>query len=537
MALLESKVPIKPVTGFARIDNAGPKTQIIPVVDNPIPSLDTSLTRTAQLLNGSTLSLQDIQNGYMTDSHIHQAVTRYAEKVIKEGYYLSGANQAAVKYVQTRLEMMTPATGTFWQKPFIQALRDGVKYANAFMIKRRFKKGDGPRVKGIRKIQGLNNKGAVGGYSTVSPLYMVPKFDSDRVLVNWELSVPGASEKKLLDLDDVIHHTYDKQSGGLYGISWLLPVLDDVRALRIVEEMVVHLIAKSLTPLIHHEVPDTTGTGRGRQEDVNRAAQQHNIMAVNGYIITPPNHKISMIGVESKALRAEGYLKVLRERVYAGLGVNPVMMGESGVTGIGVAESFTAVMHDRVRFIQKEFADTLTYEVIWELLLEGGFNPYFDERDRVYWKFNEVDVDRRIKEESHALLLYHGNAITEDELRQVLNLGPLSDSEREKTYSRLVKSSPVTNQGQSGSGEESGSDLKGVLSRHVLSVMKKGEPLSEESLMDAVSTYVEAMDRCEVDLIEKALHLAISDLTGSESPAAVISRIQGYLDIYAYKDY
>lgn len=564
MAITENNVPIRPVTGIARIDNAGSSSgtnkAVVPLVVNPAPTTDATFSRLSKLLNGSTTSFLDIQNGYMVDSYIHTAVSRYAEKVVKEGFYLSGQATSTVKYIQTRFDMMTASTGEYWQTPLVQALRDYVKFGNAFLVKARHKKGanlTGPKVKGIKKIQGLGTKGPIGGYYCMSPLYMSPGYDSDRVLINWKLSQPGASTPIFLGLDDVIHITYDKQSGGLYGVSWISSVLDDVRALRSMEEMVIQLIFKNLNPLVHHEVPDSTGTGRGRQEDVAAAAAKHDVMAVNGYIITPPGHKINVIGVESKALRAEGYLQFLRERVYAGLGVNPVMMGESGTSGVGVAESFTAIMHDRVRYFQKEFADTLTYRVIWELLAEGGFLPTFTERDRVFWNYNEVDVDRRVREEAHALLKYHGNAITETELRMALSLGSIADTDRKNMYLNLVQipqikakgsaPTPPTAGGATSKAPDAGAN-DSTESRHLLGAVKHalsalvqkelsaGAVPSNEDIAALVSTCVdgEAVRPTDatIDSINYAVALAVAGFTSQTGPALAISRIHAYMDIY-----
>lgn len=544
MAIIETNLPLRPITGFRRID-ATEASYSIPRIGNPSPEMDYGFSRAHSLLNGNSRTLKDIQNGYMTDGYIHQAVSRYAEKVIKEGYYFSG-EEAPVKYLQTRLDMMTVATGEFFFTPILEALRDYIKYANGYLLKARYDSSvvlSGPKVKGIRRIQGINGKGPIGGYYSVSPLHVSPKTE----YVNGVSTQTGwyidscVSGMKTVDKDDLIHITYDKQSGSISGIPWVIPALEDVRALRALEEMVIQLVFKSLNPLIHHEVPDSTGTGRGRQEDVTRTAQKHDVMAVNGYIITPPGHKIQMIGAESKALRAEGYLKMLRYRVYAALGVNPVMMGEASTTGVGVTEGFTAIMHDRVRFFQKEFADALTYGMLWELLEEGGYSPAMNSVDRAYWVFNEVDIDRRIKEESNNLLKYHGNAITEPELRATLKMSPIAESDRKDMYLNLVQIPQITAQASArGSAYQNATQeaatnisidgLKAFLTPSVTSGV-----IDSEHLCLQAKGYADAhgFDFMVKDSINDAIVLFCASTSESDSIVEKVSKLHAYLDVYA----
>jgi hypothetical protein len=442
--LTENGGPPVPRTGFHRISEAPKAPQEIPKIENPWSEYTYApgQSRSSLLSNAGSYTFEDIQNGYLADSYIHQAVSKYSEKITREGHYLAGQNQQAIEYIKTRLDMMTAATGVYWEMPIMQAIRDYVKFGTGFLIKVRMSKTSnifGQKKKGMRRTGAApgSTKAPVGAYFAASVTTLTPIVDSSNKLKTWRQTVGSTTVD--FDVEDCLVWAYDKQPGYLFGLSHLVSVLDDVRALRDCEEMIIHLIFKSLNPLIHHSVPDTTGTGLGDQSDVDRAASQHNVSAVNGYIVTPPNHTITAIGMESKALRAEGYLGLLKHRVYAGLGVSDLVMGDATTTSAGATEGFSAVMNDRVRFYQREIADYITYGIIWELLIEGGFNPIIDERDRVYWKFNEVDVDRKIREEAHELLLYQGNLITEDEVRTLQNRPVLADSDRQKLYINTVQ--------------------------------------------------------------------------------------------------
>lgn len=456
MAVANVSDKLKPITGFSNIDfkEATPRGGDIASVNDPTAKYEyggSNFSRGGMMRNPEKIALRDIHKGWLVDSYIRQGVVKYSEKLVKEGFRILGKNDDAVAYIKTRLDLMTFSTGTPWWQTLMRSIRDYVKYGNAFLVKSRFPAGTqlpGIKKKGMLIAKGKGEKASIGGYFNANVLTMQPMFEGSdpQELTSWRQT----SSTKTIDhkAADVLHWTYDKQSGSLWGVSMLLPVLDDVRSLRNVEEMVIQLIFKSLNPLFHHEVPDTTGTGLGQQKDVQRAASEYDIMPVNGYLVTPPGHKISVIGVESKALRAEGYLKFLRQRVYAGLGLSELIMGETE-SSLGMSDSFAALMHDHVRFCQRELSDYITYDIIWDLLIEGGFNPIFDERDRVFWEFNEVDIDRKIKEETHTSLLWTQNLLTLDEARELLGRGPVVDEAG--LYVHKVQT--VTSSSSDGSGK------------------------------------------------------------------------------------
>lgn len=548
MALLDERGgPPTPRTGFRprRVTEAPKRGGEIPLVDNPTAQftyLPGSNNRAGLLNNPGAVSFDDIQNGYMADSYIHQGSSKYAEKIVKEGWHLQGQNPSAVEYLYTRLDMMTASTGIYYMFPFMQSFRDYVKFGNGFLVKARLQKNAnifGMKKKGMRRTgtpEG-KNKPPVGGYFAASPTTLEPIFDQkSNKLKGWKQSSPGQGAVEF-DLDDVVHFAYDRQSGEIYGTSYLLPVLDDVRALRQCEEMICHLVFKSLNPLIHHEVPDTTGTGTGDQADVDRAAREHKVMAVNGYLVSPPGHKINVIGVESKALRAEGYISILKHRVFAGLGLSDLIMGEGSTTSVGASDSFSGVMHDRIRFCQKELADYLTYYILWELLIEGGFDPIFNPKDRVYWKFNEVDIDRRIREEAHWTQLYQGNVLTEDEARMMMNRPVLAESDRQKLYLNTVQiplaqagseSQAVSSSGNSGNSsgpkqpsaqkpakkEQATPDrtfftqVKRSVSDLVVKACASGTPLSTETILLTVDSCARTVEAVHGNLSPNAINTA-----------------------------
>ena len=94
------------------------------------------------------------------------------------------------------------------------------------------------------------------------------------------------------------------------------------------------------------------------------------------------------------------------------------MMGRGGVKQD--ADSMEEQVHDAVKYFQKSISNFIQNNLFNELLLEGGFNPILNEGDIVYFVFNEINLETKVKVENHYLNQYQGNAITFEELRQEL---------------------------------------------------------------------------------------------------------------------
>jgi hypothetical protein len=75
--------------------------------------------------------------------------------------------------------------------------------------------------------------------------------------------------------------------------------------------------------------------------------------------------------------------------------------------------------------------------ILNELLREGNFD-IMDIEHKVSLFAPEIDIDAKIKKETHIRGLFHGNCITEDEMRAELGRDPVDDAGRLKLYWTLV---------------------------------------------------------------------------------------------------
>jgi hypothetical protein len=386
----------------------------------------------------------DIDRAYNVESYIRQGIDKFVELVTKHGYWLDCETQEPIRYLTRRFQLMGLMTKKSMSILVDQLVLDFTKYGNAFWLKRR---GPSPDVPGIPKTGAHDRQEPILGYFRLDPKRMFPIFSADGTQqLSWDYR-PLMGEPKNYPIGDVIHFPFNVQAGTLWGNPGLLPVLEDARAYRQAEEYVLRLLYKHLNPLVHHEVPDLTGTGSGRQEDVDRAALSYQLVAPDGLLVTPPGHKIQILGAENHALRAEGYMKMFRERMYAGLNVNAMSMGESAHISVGTADVMTVVMHNRAKLIQRQLADILTEEVLYELLMEAGYDPT-NVLDDVRWKWIDMETEALLAKENHELQKWLNGVTTLDEVRRALGMKGLPPEDYMGSYVYMVRIPEIRAQGE-----------------------------------------------------------------------------------------
>lgn len=373
------------------------------------------------------------------DSYCRRAF-RYKEGLMfKEGWEFVGKNPRTISYIKERFRQMDQATGNPHKLLLRSVGADLIHFSNAFLAKVRKLKASGGKP---RKIIGKKKLvDPVAGYFIIPPTTLYIKRDDSGKVLGYKQVMPSGKQKQFT-ADQVIHFYFDRKSGFLAGTPSLVPVLDDIRALRRIEENVELLVYQHLFPLFHYIVgteqnpagdfPDGT-----KEVDVIKAEIED--MPAEGAIVTPERHEIRAIGAEGRALQAESYLKHFKQRVFSGLGVSSVDMGEGDTSNRSTAETLSRTLIDDVKSMQRALEIFLNEYVIKELLLESTFPNPLDDKNLVEIKFKEIDLDAQIKVENHAIQSYAGHAITETELRRVYGKEPLTDQEREDTFWKRIQ--------------------------------------------------------------------------------------------------
>lgn len=359
-----------------------------------------------------------------TDSYVRQAFDKKTALMFKEGWSLVGKNPRTIKYVKTRLAQIAHASNISTNSLFRNIGSNIVRKSNAFLLKARKVEASGGR---IRNQPGTDiSLKPVAGYFPIPAETMEFQLTGTKIS-RWQQKMPNGEFKKL-NVKNVIHIHFDRKDGFVFGTPGLIPVIDDIRALRKIEENIELLVYQHLFPLFHYKV-GTENNPAGWTEDGKReidiVKQEIQFMPTEGGIVTPERHEITAIGVEGRALRAEGYLDHFKNRVFSGLGVSAVDMGEGDTANRATADNMSRNLVDAVKDLQQIVEDAINHEIIDELLLESTFGTsVLDEDNIVRLEFKEIDVEAQIKKEAHGADLFDKNIIEQDEARARLGLEP-----------------------------------------------------------------------------------------------------------------
>ena len=375
--------------------------------------------------------LETLRIAYDSDSYVRQGVDKYVDQIFKEGFDFFGKSPDVVNYVKLRLAYMTETTGTPTQQFLIDVAEDIVKYANCLIVKARMT--DPNQLPPKTRITGIYGAQPVVGYFCLNPSTMKGKRDKNGVVLGWQQEVEGADKPVSFKAEDIIHMHYKREKGNLFGTSFLIPVIEDVKALRQAEENVLKMMYRHIYPMYHiavgtDELPAT-------DQEVAQAQAAMDNMNVDGGIITSHRVKVNSIA-SNQSIDASPYLKYLEQRVFTGLGVPAVMFGRGDTSNRSTSDSMASEMSDRISAIQTVIEVFVNDRIIRELLMEGGYDPILNPEHLVEFRFKENDMDRKIKSETHAVYLYEHNSITEDEMRQELGKDPIAD--RSKMFQTLI---------------------------------------------------------------------------------------------------
>jgi hypothetical protein len=373
-----------------------------------------------------------------TEAYVRRAFRLKTGLMFKEGYEFTGRNLKTIQYVKERLRQLEQASGTPVKLLTRGIGEDLIYFSNAYLVKVRNVDASGGKVR-----QGPTGAAIkpIAAYFPIPPSTIRFKRDDNGKILQYRQLTPTGTYVEF-NPDNVIHFYIDRKKGFLVGTPSLIPVKDDIRALRRIEENVEMLVYQHLFPLFHYTVGTETApceTYPDGTTEVDVVKTTLEIVPAEGAIVTPERHVIKSIGAEGRAIRAEGYLTHFKNRVFSGLGVSAVDMGEGATANRATADNMSRNLVDDVKAMQRELEVFVNEYIIKELLLESTFpNPLSDE-NIVEMRFREIDLDAQIKMENHGINLFSGHGITHSEFRRQLGREPLSEGEWDDTFWKRIE--------------------------------------------------------------------------------------------------
>lgn len=383
------------------------------------------------------IDLDRIQNAYNTESYVRRAVDKYAELMFKEGWDITGSNDDATEYLETRIKLMEEATQRSIGDTLMDAAMDLVKMGNAYLIKARATGGYTLPV----NAQGYSGNQPVVGYFVLPASTMRVARDVNGRILRYEQDASG--ETKEFKPTEIIHLTHKKPTGRAYGIPFVQPVLNDILILRQIEENVARLIHRNLFPMYKYKVGTDTPGYEATDEEIDAAEEDIQTMPMDGMWVMSERHDIQVVSSDSSSMDASEYLKIFRQRVFSGLGVSDIAMGISEGASRATASSLSAEMIDGVKEFQRIFSSAMTQHIVYELLFEGGYDPVLNPEDDVRFRFFEIDLDAKVKKENHEINMFNNHATTHSELREGINRDAMTEEEFQQTAYNLFGQAPA----------------------------------------------------------------------------------------------
>lgn len=359
-----------------------------------------------------------------TESYVRRAFRNKKNLFLKEGYSFIGADPERIRYIESRIHQMEEKTGIPFPMLLSTLIWSLIRSNNAFLIKVRKTELSGGQE---RTVLGRTIK-PVAAYFPFPAETIRFRRDENGTIKGYKQVIRGKEDKEFPP-EDVIHFHFDKREGFSIGTPGIVSVKDDIRALRRIEENVELLVYQHLFPLFHYQVgteeapAETYSDGRTEVEVIKMSVEA---MPTDGCWVTPERHKITVLGAEGNALAVDKVIAHFKQRIFTGLGQSSVDMGEGGTASRSTASTMSRNLVDDTKEDQREFGAQFYSYVIQELLLESTFDQetIFDEDNKVFLKFNEIDLEHRISKANHYTDLFLKNAITHDELRIAIGMKP-----------------------------------------------------------------------------------------------------------------
>lgn len=389
-----------------------------------------------------------IEKAIDTEGYLNRSIDRFVEMIWKSGFEFIGDDEAAVKYIQKRFKEMSLIT----KKPtitfFEEITREFIGYANVFLYKKRsssITSGRKTKQYGVvldpiafyLMLKTANVYVRTNKYNLIENyVYEIPKYDKTFYLYKY---INIQDSNVCLQPYDIVHMYYNKKASSYYGKPNISSVLNDARSLRRMEENVEILVFQHTIPLIHCSIG--TDSSPSEENEIIKASNTFQDMLTEGMITTSHRHKIEIIGKNNSSLDVLPYLEYFKNRMLAGVGQSKISIGESGDANKASAQVLNDAIIDMANRYKKNIQAFVESEIIYDLLLEGGFNPFLVS---VSLFIPEISVALKYKEEYQTMQLFQGGLLNEDEARKKIGKKALTIKQRKKMYYSLNPKATTT---------------------------------------------------------------------------------------------
>lgn len=371
-----------------------------------------------------------------TESYLMQAIRRKHSLMFRQGFKIEGESSRFTKYINMRLNL----AGYMMQMTVENFLKD-ILYnllilSNCFMIKFRDAEASG----GVANSKN-DDRVPVAAYMILPPHSIFPFVNQKGEIIKWRRYYGSARKYKDYKLEDVIHFKWDVKPGHVYGTPRTIPVRDDIFALRRLEENVEMLLINHLFPLFHVKVGSENAPAQMLIDGITEVdlikAELEN-MPKEGVFVTDERVSVDVVGIKGEAPDPKEIMTHYKARIFTGLGVSPIDMGETDTGNRATAENVSQNLKDTVKADLSWFCGQFKMYILKELFEENSSNLSVQNAIQdVDVIFPDVDVDGHIKWENHVIEKFNNHTIDEDEMRRQMKMTPFTNKQAKKTHYEL----------------------------------------------------------------------------------------------------
>lgn len=423
-------------------------------IKEPVPRFFESINQIQGYWSEGEYDLVSIFKFLKYESYFMQATFKKMYAITKGGYSIHSDDDDVKEYFTSRFTMMGLQTG-FNIKHLIEQLAYYlVICSNAFLIKVRdeeFEYADS-------YIKDNKEMYPITGLFAAHPTQMKPRFQ-------WVPYKDGIQVKHKIELtawifvnrrgimrefhpDDVAHFFLHREDGMIFGTPQIIPVIDDIKTFRKMEEDSELLVYRDLFPLLHYKIEKpgiidhTTET-----TEIDQAKRDMERMQQDGGIVTDSRHVIEYVGSEGKHLDLQPYLLHFENRVLAGLGIT---RSDMGLESEQAQTSPSRALISEARFIQQELTKQFDELILSEMCLQSPFGiEGLREGKKPTLKFEEIDLEWQIRKENHHADQFTKGVLTVDEVRDPRGLKSLDNSSLQRTFNKLYNNNEGMGAGKS----------------------------------------------------------------------------------------
>lgn len=338
-----------------------------------------------------------IINAKKMDGYAARTFSSILQRSLKQGYTFRGKDPAKIEKVEKRFNDVL-YNSNYIPRAFIrEVLKNLIQFSNVFIYKNVDK--EKGRIESVLLLPSYGWRAT----KTVGPK-----------VVEWKFHF--GDTVKTYSSNEIIHLHYNKETHEVFGIPFILPVLEDLQLLRELETASLEDYYNSLKKKVVIYVGDTNRPGTTKE--IDEITEYIDGTSVDEDWVLNGRAKADILKVDFKEPTAT--LSNMRSRCFTGLQQSDSQMGISGA-GRQDADTQDKKSDIIVEDFQETIEDQLNMTLVKEIVLEE-FGVYNDDT-AVQFNFNQNfnDLERK---EKHSMLMFQGGGIDHDEFRHSVGKNP-----------------------------------------------------------------------------------------------------------------